>query len=149
MRLGIKQLLQLVIGIFLVSLVGSYISQGSTLVGIFLVEMGMTPFVAGPTSLLMSAISSASSTLIYFLNNSIDLWFAVIGGSIIFATSVLTRATIYKKVMRMGKESVLLLFMVILLVISIPANLYKVIPTIIDEKNEGKNIFRFKGFCSE
>lgn len=111
--------------------------------------MGMTPFVAGPTSLMMSAISSASSTFIYLLNKNIDLWFAVIGGSIILVVSVLTRATIYKRIMQLGRESILLLFMVILLVISIPANLYKVIPTVIEEKNDGKDIFRFKGFCAD
>lgn len=146
--LGMKQLLKLVSGIFLVSLVGSYISQGSTLVGIFLVEIGMTSFVAGPTSLFMAALSTASNTLIYVLNGSIDLWLALIGGSIILVTSVLTRATIYKYIMRMGKESVLLLFTVLLLIVSIPANLYKVIPTIVQEVKEGKSIFRFEGFCS-
>lgn len=147
-RLDSKKVFKMMVGVFAVSLVGTYISTGSTLVGLFLVYMGMTPFVSGPTSLIMSAMTSASSTFIYILNNQINFKFAIVGALVILLFSLGTKVTVYKRLMRNGKESVIMLFMLLLIVISIPANLYKVIPVIVSDYKKGENIFGFKGFCN-
>lgn len=147
-RLDSAKLFKMMTGVFFVSLVGTYISTGSTLIGLFLVYMGMTPFVAGPTSLIMSAMTSASSTFIYILNGQINFNFALVGALVILLFSLGTKVTVYKKLTRHGKESVIMLFMLLLIVISIPANLYKVIPVIVNDYKKGENILGFKGFCN-
>ena len=142
-----KKLAVLIIGIMVIGCIGTYISAGSTLFGLLLIFTGLSPFVASPTSLIISAMSSASTTFIFFLNGQIDLKLGFVGSLIILACSLGTRVTIYNFMLKKGKESMLMMFIIILTLVSIPANLVKVIPEVISDYVNGKNVMAFSKVC--
>jgi uncharacterized membrane protein YfcA len=68
--LKFKSLSKLMFGVFMVGLIGSYLSAGmTTLFSLLLIFSGLSPFVASPTSLIMACMTSASSTFMYMLDN--------------------------------------------------------------------------------
>jgi hypothetical protein len=49
--------------------------------------------------------------------------------------------------MKKGKESVLMLFIIVLICISVPINIWKVYPHVHAEMKKGDNIWKFKSIC--
>lgn len=139
---------KLLISLFLIGFVGSFLSAGiAVMFTLALVFLDLSPFIASPTALLLSCMTSGSATLLYFLNGQIDLLGGLVGGIVILMFTIGTRLTVYKRMMSMGRESILVLFIIILITISIPINVYKVLPEILEDKRNGKNIWEFESVC--
>jgi hypothetical protein len=111
-------------GLFLVSLIGSFVSVGVVICfTLYLVNVGMTPFVASPTAMFLTLLQSSSSSLMYMLNGKINYVLAGVGSLVILIFSMGTRLTIYKTVLKKGKGSVIMIYIIILIMVSIPANI--------------------------
>lgn len=134
--------------ILLVTTLGSYVSTGSsTLITLVLIWMGLSPFLASSTCLIIVIIFSGSSAAIYSLNGLIYTSCVLIGGSVVLLSTILTRMTIYQIFMKKGSASLILLFISITMLMSVPSNIYQVFPHIQQEYLKGKNIWAFKSFC--
>jgi uncharacterized membrane protein YfcA len=141
-------IIKMLLGAFAISLLGSGFSLSiSTLFSIYLFKVGVSPFVASPTSMFLSFLCYTSSTLLYILDGRIEFYSGLIGSIVIAITTVTTRIKIYQSVMDKGKASVLMLCMVILIGITIPINVWQVLPKIIQDYNAGKNIWEFQKMC--
>lgn len=148
MNFNTKSIIKLLIGLFFVGLIGSFLSAGmAVLFTLTLIFSGLSPFVASPTALILTCMTSASSTFMYLLDGKINFILGGIGSAVILLFSVGTRVTLYKTLMKNGKESVIMLFIIILVGCAIPANVWKVLPAILKDFNDGKNIWIFKPFC--
>ena len=135
--------------IFLIGFIGTYSAAGTTaFFTLNLVFMELNSFVASPTSLILSTMMNASSSILFWLSGSIYTDAIIFCGIIILTASVVTRITIYEKILRMGKESYLLLFMMIMKLTSVPLNIYKVLPQVLDERKGGKDIWEWKSLCT-
>jgi uncharacterized membrane protein YfcA len=127
-----KKLTTLLIGLFLIGFSGSYLSAGLAIMfTLTLVFLGLSPFIASPTALMLSCMTSGSATFLYLMNKEIDWLAGVLGSSVIVIFSIGTRLTLYKKMMNMGKESWIMLFIIILVSIAIPIGVGKVLPGIL------------------
>ena len=134
--------------VFVIGMMGSYISVGmSVLFTLNLLSFGLSPFVSSPTALVLSALTSGSSSILYLLNGQLCFIYAVIGSAIIIVFSLGTRLTLYEVIMKSGKESVLLLCLVFMIGLSIPTNLAKILPGIIANAEKGINIWAFTSPC--
>jgi len=134
--------------IFAVAFVGGFLSSGScTLITMSMIVFGLGPFVASSTSLVVAVIFSGSSAMVYWLNGNIYPSCALIGGAVVALSTTLTRATLYQQFVRLGKSSIILLFIFVMLVFTIPSNLWQVVPHIKQEYDQGKDIWAFSSFC--
>lgn len=136
--------------VLLVTIMGSYVSTGSsTLLTLVLIWMGLSPFLASSTCLIIVIIFSGSSAMIYYLNGLIYTSCVLIGGLVVLLSTVITRMTVYQSFMKKGKASLVLLFISVCMMISVPSNIYQVFPHIRDEYIKGKNIWAFTSFCPD
>lgn len=136
--------------VLLVTTLGAYVSTGSsTLITLLLIWMGLSPFLASSTCLIIVAIFSGSSAAIYGLNGLIYWPCAIIGGVIVLLTTVVTRMTLYQSFLKHGKASLVILFISITMMITVPSNIYQVFPHIRQDYNAGKNIWAFLPFCAK
>lgn len=141
-------IVKMVIAFFLVGLVGSYLGSGlSILFTLALIFAGLSPFVASPTALLLTCMMAGSNAVLFALNNSLSPKASLYGSIIILVVSMAIRLTLYEVMMKQGKESIILSFIISIVLISIPANLIKVLPEIWEERTNGVDIFAFKGIC--
>lgn len=132
----------------LLAFIGGFVSSGSsTLITICNIMFGLSPFIASSTSLIVVIIFSGSTAFIYYMNGLIYNSCMIIVGIVVIAATLATRMTIYQYFLKHGKGSVILLFISISMVLAIPANLMQVLPHIIQEHKEGKNIWAFNPFC--
>ena len=135
-------------GVVGVSFVGGFLAAGSsTLLSIFMIALGIYPFVASSTSLLLAVIFSGSSALIYAVQGQVYLTATLVCGSLVLTSTVITRMTLYQTFMKHGRASIILLFISISLLLSIPSNLYQVLPHIKEDHDQGKNIWAFQSLC--
>jgi heme/copper-type cytochrome/quinol oxidase subunit 3 len=58
----------------------------------------------------------------------VDYWCLLINGIILIVSGVLARSTLYKKIVNSGKETIIILFLGIIMAIPIPINIVKEIP---------------------
>lgn len=136
------------IAMFFVSLVGGFVSSGaSTLITMTIIAFGISPFSASSTGLVVVIIFSGSSATIYYLNGFIYYHCALIGSAVVVLSTLITRMTVYQYFLKHGKASVILLFISLMMLITIPSNLLQVAPHIKSEYDKGKNIFAFDSFC--
>jgi hypothetical protein len=143
-----KMIAKILIGSFLISLFGAAFSIAiAMLFTLYFISMQMTPFTASSTSMFMTLVCFANSTFLYIVDGKVQLKIGLIGCAVVILSVLGTRFTIYQKMMDMGKGSIMMLFMVILVAAAQPLNLWQVIPTIIDDHNAGKSIWTFKSFC--
>jgi hypothetical protein len=148
--LGGSNLIKILFGLFMVGMIGSFLSAGmAVLFSLTLIFSGLSPFVASPTALIMTCMTSASSTFLYVLAGKIHFMGGLIGSAVILFCSMGTRLTIYKILMKSGKESVIMMFIIILVGMAIPVNIWKVVPKIKAEMDATPpiNIWAFGGFC--
>lgn len=115
---------------------------------IFLIGRGMNAFAASSTSMFMSCICFANSSIQYIIEGKIQGNIGIAGSIVVVIFALGTRVWLYQRVLELGKSSVLMLFMVILIGMAIPANLSQVIPAVIKQHQEGKNIWAFKSLCN-
>lgn len=86
----------MLLGSFAISLFGSGFSLFiSILFFIYLVKIGVSPFVASPTSMFMACVCFACSTLLYILDGRIEFYSGLVGSLVIAVTTILTRVTLY------------------------------------------------------
>lgn len=147
-RINFSNLLKLQIGTFTIGFLGSSLGIARSLMfNIYLVYMGMGPFVASPTSLLLTAITASSSSMLYIADQLVYLDAVLIIGGLILIFTVGTRITIYEIIMRRGKESVPMLFIVIAIILAIPGVIYKLVPPILEDYKAGVDIWKIGDFC--
>lgn len=143
-----KMIARILIGSFLISLFGAAFSIAiAMLFTLYFISMQMTPFTASATSMFMTLVCFTNSTFLYIVDGKVQTKIGIIGSAVVILSVIGTRFTIYQKMMDLGKGSLMMLFMVILVALAQPLNLWQVIPTIIDDQNAGKNIWAFKSFC--
>lgn len=143
-----KNVNMMILSMFFIGFMGGFLSAGIAIMfSLTLIFLGLSPFIASPTALMLSCMTSGSATLLYFLNGQVDAVSGILGSLVILIFSLGTRITLYKRMMKKGKESVLVLFIIILICISIPINVYKVLPKIIEQRNAGKNIWALGSIC--
>jgi uncharacterized membrane protein YfcA len=136
------------LGVIGVSFIGGFLAAGSsTLLSIFMIALNIYPFVASSTTLFLSIIFSGSSAIIYALSGRVYLVAALMSSIVVVISTVATRMTLYQTFLKHGRASVIVLFISISMLISIPSNLVKVIPHISEDYNKGKNIWAFNSFC--
>ena len=134
--------------ILLVATVGGFVSAGSsTLLTMMIIYFGLSPFNASSTSLFVVIIFSGSSASIYYLNGFIYGWCVVIAGAVVVLSTLLTRMTLYQYFLRHGKASIILLFISLMMLITIPSNIMQVGPHIKKQYDKGVDILEFKSFC--
>ena len=138
----------LMISMFVVGFIGSFLSAGSAaLITFSLIMIKMTPFTASPTALTITILFGISSTLICYLEGLIYMSASVIGGLFVIVSTLIVRLTIYETFAKKGKASMLLLFIGIMMGVSTVAGIAQVGPIIYKEYMEGQNIFRFHSIC--
>lgn len=131
-----------------VSILGGWVSSGSsTVITVCMIAFGLSPFLASSTSLVVATIFSGSSAAMYWMNGYIYNSCAIIAGSVVISATLLTRMTIYQYFLKHGRASIILLFISIMMIITIPLNVYQVGPHIYQDYKNGTPIFQFKGFC--
>ena len=134
--------------IFIVTTLGALVSTGSsTLISLVLIWMGLSPFLASSTCLVVVIIFSGSSAMIYYLNGQIYLPCALIGGVAVLVATILTRMTLYQSFLKRGKASLILLFISLTMFMTVPSNIYQVYPHLKQDHDAGKNIWAFNRFC--
>ena len=139
---------KILIGSILISLFGAAFSIAiAMLFTLYFISMQMTPFTASSTSMFMTLVCFTNSTFLYVVDGKVQLKIGLIGCAVVILSVLGTRFTIYQKMMDMGKGSIMMLFIVILVAAAQPLNLWQVIPTTIDDHNTGKSIWAFKSFC--
>jgi uncharacterized membrane protein YfcA len=135
--------------IFIVTTLGALVSTGSsTLISLVLIWIGLSPFLASSTCLIVVIIFSGSSAMIYYLNGQIYLPCALIGGAVVLVATIITRMTVYQSFLKHGKASLILLFISLTMLMTVPSNIYQVYPHIKEDHDKGKNIWAFNKFCS-
>lgn len=139
---------QYALSIMTASFVGGFLASGSTtILSILLMLSGIDTFIASSTTLLIAIIYTTSSAVLYSMNGFIYLSCALIGGAVVVLSTLVTRMTIYQYFLKHGKASMILLFISIMMMITIPSNIIQVGPHIKQQYDEGKNIFKFESFC--
>lgn len=134
--------------IFLVTTLGALVSTGSsTLITLVLIWMGLSPFLASSTCLIVVIVFSGSSATIYYLNGLIYTPCVLAGGIVVLLSTILTRMTIYQSFMKHGKASLIVLFISITMLMTVPTNILQVLPHIREDIKDGKNIWAFNSFC--
>lgn len=140
--------LTFVMGVMGVSFVGGFLAAGSTtLLSIFMISLGVYPFISSSTTMVLAVIFSGSSSILYALNGLLYLSCVVIAGIVVVASTVLTRMTLYQSFLKHGKASLILLFISITMVVTVPANIIQVFPHLKEDIAAGKNIWAFTSFC--
>lgn len=135
-------------GVLIVSFVGGFLSAGSsTLLAMFMIALNIYPFVASSTTLLLAIIFSGSSALIYAVSGRVFLVATLAAGVVALVSTVLTRITLYEKFLKDGKASMIVLFIAITTLISIPSNIFQVLPHIKEDYDSGKSIWTFHSVC--
>lgn len=149
-KLTRSNIVKLLATLFLVGAIGSFLSAGMVvLFTLALIFSGLSPFVASPTALILTCMTSASNSILFALNKKISPKAALLGSVVIMTFSMGTRLTVYKTLMKNGRESVILSFIILLVVVAIPANLIKTIPEIIERRKDGQNVFAFNSICNQ
>lgn len=125
LELDLKSSFHIMLGSFFISMLGAAFSVAIALLfTLYLIFIGISSFAASSTSMFMACLCFTNSTILYLIDGRISLWMGIIGSIVIVASSVGTRMTIYQKMMDSGKESILMLFMLILITLAVPANLW-------------------------
>jgi len=125
LELDLKSSIHIMVGSFFISMFGAAFSVAIALLfTLYLIFIGISSFAAFSTSMFMACLCFTNSTILYLIDGRISLWMGIIGSVVIVASSVGTRMTIYQKLMDSGKESILMLFMLILITLAVPANLW-------------------------
>jgi hypothetical protein len=125
LELDLKSSFHIMLGSFFISMLGAAFSVAIALLfTLYLIFIGISSFAASSTSMFMACLCFTNSTILYLIDGRISLWMGIIGSIVIVASSVGTRMTIYQKMMDSGKESILMLFMLILITLAVRANLW-------------------------
>ena len=134
--------------ILFVTFLGSFLAAGSsTVVNLLLIWSGVNPFVASSTTLMTSTVYLLSATCIFMLNGMIYPMASLVCGSVVLVGTLIARGTLYERIMAQGKGSCILLFITLMMVVAIPANITQVGPHILREYREGANILEFLSPC--
>ena len=147
---SIFYVIKIIVLMFFVGMLGSYLSASiSALFTLLFLYLGLSSFVAGPTSLLLTNLVTGSSTLLYWLENDVDMVTEAILGSIVVIVTIATRLWVYKRVLEGKKESVILFFMIILLMITLVCNSFVSLIGIQKEKSSGKSVWdwKYENYC--
>ena len=136
------------LGIVGVSFVGGFLAAGSsTLLSIFMISLEIYPFIASSTTMVLAVIFSGSSTILYALNGLIYIKCVLIAGTVVLVTTIITRMTLYQSFLKHGKASLILLFIAITMLVTIPSNIVQVYPHIKEDYDAGKNIWALNDYC--
>lgn len=140
--------LKFVLGVAGVSFVGGFLAAGSTtLLSIFMISLGVYPFISSSTTMVLAVIFSGSSSILYALNGLVYMSCVLIAGTVVVASTILTRMTLYQSFLKHGKASLILLFIAITMVVTIPSNIAQIVPHLKEDIEAGKNIWAFTSFC--
>ncbi len=134
--------------VFVVGLVGSFLSVGSSALLTFsLIMLGITPFSASPTALLIGIIFGSSVSVVFFLEGLIYIGSAVFGSIVVCLGTFVTRATVYEGFVKQGKGSMILLFISVMMALCIVLSVAQVLPKILTQYEEGKNVWALRSLC--
>lgn len=143
-KFNFKNTTGIIISSFIIGLLGSWLGvAASTMSNLYLLSLGLNPFVGGPTSLAIVFLTSGSSSILFFLDGIIDIPTFVICSLIIIIVSIITRFTVYNMMVKAKKTSIPVLFVFIITVISVPGIVFKMLPPIIQDLREGVDIMKF------
>lgn len=149
-KFNLKNTTGIIVSSLIIGLLGSWLGVAiSTMSNLYLLSLGLNPFVGGPTSLAIVFLTSGSSSILFFLDGVIDLPTFVICSLIIVTISILTRFTIYNMMVRTKKASIPVLCVLIITVISIPGIVFKILPPILKDIRDGVDFMKidFASFC--
>lgn len=142
---GVKQM---IVWMFFVGLFGSMLSLGiGALLTYSLVSVGMTPFTAVPTSLMIGVLYGTSASIVYFAEGYIVEKIALVGALVVIASTYLTRVTIYDSLLKRGHGSAVLMFLAGILALGICVILYEHIPKLWHDYSIGKDLLEFNSIC--
>jgi len=140
-----KAAVSIMVSSLVIGTLGSWLGVAvSTMSNLYLLNLGLSPFVGGPTSLAIVFLTSGSSSMLFFLEGIVDIPAFLMCSVIIVGISLVTRLTIYKVMMKSKKASIPVLFVLLITVVSIPGIVYKMLPPILENISEGISIFDFK-----
>lgn len=142
--------IKLIIGSFVTSYLSTAYSVAiSLLVALYFVQyLKIDVFSSSLTAQLLATLTFINSTLLYIVDGRVHALLGIMGCLIVFVFSLGTRITLYQKIMDMGKESILMLFMIILTGLTIPVNIESIVPLVIKDFREGRGVFDSLPFCS-
>jgi hypothetical protein len=143
-------LVKLVIGTFVISYLSTAYSVAISLLLIlyFVQYLKIDVFSSSLTSQLLATLCFINSTILYVIDGRVSFILGVLGCFIVFVCSLGTRITVYQKIMDRGRESILMLFMIILTGLTIPVNIESIVPLVFKDFREGKGLFESLPFCS-
>lgn len=140
--------LALIFFIFLIGIISGFISTGlAALFTMVLISFKLDPFVSSSTSILLTCLTTGSSSILFYLKGKIYPSALIINGVVIVAVVCLTRLTVYKRIFAQRKSSTLVLCIVLILAISIPSNVLKIVPKLIRMQRGGESIWSFGSIC--
>lgn len=143
-----KGIMKLQIFGFLIGLIGSFAGSGiAAMLTLGLTSFGLDPFVASPTTLLLTIMITFSSSLLYWLSGLICWKTAVTNIALILFVAILARATLYTWFLKKGKASYLMLFIALIMCSALPSNIWKILPGVIEKIKDGQGVFEFGSFC--
>ena len=148
LKLTIKVAIKLSIYGFFVGLLGSLLGiGGGIIVGPLFLKMKLDPTVSSYTSAFLAFFTAVSSSIQYAIwgqlvydYSGLAIIFGIFGGLIgIYG--------ILRYVRKYSKQSIIVLTLVFVLVLSCVSMIYSGVNTILEEQDKGKNIWALKSIC--
>lgn len=147
-RLPAPKVVYIVIGNFFIGIIGGALGVAiSSMSNLFLVFLGLSPFVAGPTALAINFLITGSSSFLFLVSGKVDLPTFAVAGTIVLVFSIATRLTIYKWMVKQGLTFLPVFLVFLVTIVSVPGITYKMLPHILDQHSKGANIFKFGNPC--
>ena len=143
--------LTLISFMLLIGIMNGFISSGmAAMFTLVLISFKLDPFVASSTALFLTCLTTGSSSILFYLHGRIYPSALIINGILIILVVCLTRITIYRMLFKNKRSSVLVLCIVLILIISIPSNIIKILPKLYRIQKNGGSVweFRFDSFCN-
>lgn len=133
---------------FFVGVLGSMLGiGGGIIVGPLFLEMKLDPTVASYTASFLAFFTAGSSTLQYIVWGQMTYDYS--GMAILFGTigGIIGLFTILRFVQKYNKQSIIVIFLAITLILSCACLMSTGIFKIIEDQSDGKDIWEFKSLC--
>ena len=128
---------------------GAFGLGGGAIYNPLLLSMGVPPKVAASTGLYLVTFSKISACLIYYLEGEFTPSYAFWVASWSVLGSVIGVLSTRKRMDKSGRQSIIVLFLVIILLISVIGIPIFGAQDLIEEKNEGYDILAFRSICGD
>lgn len=132
-----------------VGMMASLVGIGGSVIYIpLLLTLGFPPFVASSTNIFLVMHSATANSISYIISGQINVYNGLWYGMWTAIGVMIGVICANKIVEKTGRQSIFLIVLSVVLIVSIVFSFTFNTISIIDEVNDGKNIFAFGNFCA-